>query len=357
MIHRVQLGVIGCGEIGRRHLEAAHRSSRATVVAVADRSESAAREAAARFAVPGVYSDGDALLLDPMVEAVVLALPTQGRSALAVRALAHGKHVLIEKPAALHAAEIKAMLAARGTLIAACCSARFRFLPSAQIVTNVVASGRLGDLRIVRYRAIKAVTEPPQHMPPAWRLSHTLNGGGIMANFGSYDLDYLLGVTGWVLCPRSVLAQTWTIAPQLASYVGPGSDAETHGTALVRCDSGVALMIERGEYVAAQPEDAWQIVGTHGALRFKMMPERNKTIVYDQASASQGVVSSTIWQGDEDYDVVHAGPMLDFVDAICEQRQPKTNLEQALVVQTIIDAIYASAEQGTAVTLAHEASA
>jgi len=40
----------------------------------------------------------------------------------------------------------------------------------------------------------------------AWRLSKSLNGGGIMANWGCYVLDYVFGLTGWSIHPERVLA-------------------------------------------------------------------------------------------------------------------------------------------------------
>ncbi|MSS70877.1 MAG: Gfo/Idh/MocA family oxidoreductase [Candidatus Latescibacteria bacterium] len=347
----VRLGVIGCGVIGRRHVEAASRSPLIDVVAVADLREEVAREVAGQFGVGRVYGDGDTLLEDPDVEAVVLALPACWRTDLASRAFALGKHVLIEKPVAMNAEEVRRLIAARGALTAGCCSCRFRLFESARAVTAFLATGALGPLRVVRCRAISSAGEPPKTPPPAWRLKRSLNGGGIMSNWGCYDLDYVLGITGWALRPRTVLAQTWTVPPAFASYVAPGSDAETHVAAFILCEGGTALTFERGEMAPAQTANAWEIIGTHGALRLNMLPGQARQILHDEGVPGKGVVSRTVWEGEEAWTGVHTGPSQDFAEAIRANRPPGTSLEQALVVQQITDAIYASAERGGAVEI------
>jgi predicted dehydrogenase len=281
----------------------------------------------------------------------VLALPAHARTDLALRAFAKGKHVLTEKPVAMNAAEVEQLLAAQGDLLAGCCSSRFHFLPATQAVTDFIASGTLGDLRVIRCRAIKPAGPRPETMPPNWRLSKSLNGGGIMSNWGCYDLDYLLGITGWQLKPQTVSAQVWQVPSVFQTQVTPNSDAETHLAALIRCQDGTVITYERGEYVAAPANEAWEIIGTAGSLRLQMTPRQGKTIIHYQADAAQGVVSHILWQGDDSYQNVHPGPMQDFAQAIRQGRLPQTDLTRALIIQQITDAIYTASETGTVVEI------
>lgn len=347
----VRLGIIGCGVIGTAHAQFSTQSPNVKVAAVADLIPERVKNIADRFDIDKTYADGDALINDPEIEAVTLALPAVWRTPLALRALAKGKHVLIEKPVAMNAAEVERLIAARGALTVACCSSRFRFLPSAQAATAFIASGALGELRVVRARAIGAGRKPPAKMPPPWRLIRALNGGGILMNWGCYDLDYLLGLTGWKLEPETVLAQTWTVPPAYESHIYPGSDAETHFVALIRCASGAAITYERGEYVAATGEDVWQITGSQGSLHLNMLAAKGKRLILDRASSEEGVISETLWEGDEDGNIPTYAPIQDFAAAIREGREPETTLEKALVVQKISDAIYASAASGRMVEI------
>jgi len=346
----VRLGVVGCGVIGKVHLAAANEISGIESVAVADIREDAAREAAERFSVSQVYLDAQELFENPEVEAVILALPAHARTELALKAFDRGKHVLIEKPVAMNAGEVEAMIEAIGDLVGACCSSRFRFLPSADAVTEFIAGGSLGSIRVVRCRAMGPAGPKPDKMPPVWRLMRSLNSGGILANWGCYDLDYLLGITGWSLKPLTVLARTWPISPQLSHRIPPGSDAETHYSALVLCEGGTALSIERGEYMAAQKDQQWKIVGDRGSLELTMVNAPGKRIVHEHVT-DEGLKSEAIWEGDEDAAVINRGLLEDFALSIRESRQPKTNLEQALVVQRITDAVYESSRLGNAVVV------
>jgi len=347
----VALGVIGCGVIGGYHLGAAKESPLIDVLAVADLREDAARAQADEFKIQTVYGDANDLLADPRIEGVVLAMPTHPRTDLALRAFDKGKHVLTEKPVAMNAAEVRRMIRARGNLVAACCSSRHRFQPSARAAADFIAGGGLGELRVLFSRCIAGAGKPPRNTPPAWRLSKALNGGGILVNWGCYDLDYLLGLTGWSLKPVQVFAQCWTVPPQFESHVAPGSDAESHFVALIRCENGAVISIERAEYAAAQSENTWQITGARGSLHLQMLPAEGKKIVHDDSTTEQGVISRTIWKGDEEGLTANGGPILDFAAAIRESRPPMTSLENALIVQQITDAIYQSAEQGAAVVI------
>lgn len=349
-MQQVRLGIIGCGVIGEFHLKAAAAAPHIRVTALADVRVESAGQKAREFAVPRSYAEGSALLHDPDVDAVVLALPTVARFDLAMEALRLGKHVLLEKPPAMNADQLRQMMKVRGDRVVACCCARYRFLESARIAADAVRGGVLGDIRVVHCRSLQPAEGKPQSPPPAWRLSRQLNGGGLFVNWGSYDLDYLLGICGWRLRPRLVLAHTWSPAPELRDHVAPGSDAETHIAAMIRCQDGAVIHYERGELVSCVRTDTWQITGTKASLRLHMTAAKNNRVLLDKLEPD-GVHTSVLWEGDESDDTVHAGPVTDFATAIQAGGQPRTNLEQALVLQSIFDAAYQSADRGQAVTI------
>lgn len=348
---RLKLGIIGCGKIGSVHAQSAAESAQIELVALADVQPELAQKLAAAHRVETVYTSGAELLADARVEAVVLALPALYRAGLGVQALQAGKHLLTEKPVARNSGEVEKLLAAQGDRVAACCSARFQFLQSARVAADWIGQGKLGKLRLLRCRAVIPARPAPAAAPPAWRLSRELNGGGILVNWGSYDLDYLLGITGWQVRPQMALAQSWRVPPALAGNVAPGSDGETHIAGLVRCADDIALTYERGEYVAGQAEASWEVIGEAGSLRLWMTPAAEKAILYFEASAERGTVPWTLWEGSEAYEEVHPAVLEDFATAIRTGRPPRTTLTRALLVQQITDALYRSAETGQAVAV------
>lgn len=346
----VNLGVIGCGVIGNVHVESAKQSDKVRVAAVTDLRAEAAQALAHRHGVPRVHPSVQALLDDRDIEAIVLALPAGARDELAVQALSKGKHVLLEKPPATSVRHIRRMMEVRGSRVAACCSCRYRLFPAADAATTFLSDQPLGALRAIHCRAFSGASPKPEKTPPAWRLSRAANGGGILVNWGVYDLDYLLGLTGWRLRPRVVLARQWPVPEHLMSHVAPGSDAEAHISFMVLCDGGAAITFERGEYMSIRSEHTWQILGQRGSLRLQMTPEENAEIVHDR-SGDDGLSSSIVWQGSDNHDGLGQRLLEDFADAIRLGRTPKTGLEQALVIQSIIDAAYASAASGAPVNI------
>ena len=347
----IRLGLIGCGVIGKRHAQTAHKSERVRLVAVADLIPERVAEVADRFSVGSRYQEGLDLLDDPQVEAAILAFPAGGRFPLAMKAFGNGIHVLTEKPVAMDAGQVERMIAARGDLVSVCGHTRMRFSETARQVGAFIASGALGELRVLHCRGIVAPSGPPATPRPTWRLIRAENGGGIMMNWGCYDLDYLLGLTSWTLRPKLVLGKTWTVPPTYASFIAPGSDAETHVTAMIVCAGGEVIHYERSEYTAAREESSWQITGSQASLHLHMVDTKGFTVTVDRATPDRGTVSEPLFAPVEDEHTGMRQQLDDFAAAIREGRRPETGLEEALLVQQITDAIYASAAAGQAVEI------
>ncbi len=347
----IRLGIIGCGVIGSHHVSEASSSPLANLIAVADIMGDRAKAMAEKFNVPTYYTNEDDMLNDDRIEAVVLAMPAGVRTPIAFKALEKKKHLIIEKPAASNSAEIEKMISMRGDLTVSCCSPRNAMSVHGEAAKKCFETGALGKVRSVRVRAILSASAKPSENPPPWRESMKLNGGGILVNWSCYDLDYLMSITGWKLNPRVVLAKWWLVGDKMSAYVAPGSDADAHYTAFILCDDDIVLTMERGEFTSSTTDQAWEIIGSEGTLHMPMTPQSGKpnAVILDKFVPGQGVISETIWkQGDP-------GPsstiLEDFAHAVREHKEPRTNLERALVMQKITDAIYASSKSNQAVTI------
>ena len=205
----LNLAVIGCGVISQYHLRALAKLETARAAAVCDLRTDLAQKVAAEFGISRWTGNAAELFADPAIDGVILALPAVARTALALEAFRHGKHVLTEKPVAMNAAEVRSMIAVQGGRVGACCCSRYRSFESARAARAFLRTGALGALRTITCRAVNPAGPPPGSPPPAWRLLRSLNGGGIFVNWGCYDLDYLLGLLDFKLTPLHALARTW----------------------------------------------------------------------------------------------------------------------------------------------------
>lgn len=105
-------GIVGTGRISDWVLKGAVLDPRFKAVAVCSRNEDSARAFASRHGVAKTYTDIDLMASDPEVEVVYIGTPNNTHRNLAIRCMAHGKHVLCEKPLASNAREVREMIKA-----------------------------------------------------------------------------------------------------------------------------------------------------------------------------------------------------------------------------------------------------
>jgi predicted dehydrogenase len=287
------------------------------------------------------------LVNDPNIDAIVLAMPTSDRFELARATLMAGKHLLIEKPAAMNGAELKQLVPLAKDRVVACASSRFRYSPVGKAFATILKSYPVGKLRLLQVRA-SVPASIRTDAPPAWRLNRSLNGGGILVNWGVYDLDFLVGSLDWSLQPLEVMAAAWPIMPDLSKWVAAGSDAETHVKAMIRFRNGVVLDYERAEFNSGKPEFVWRMTGDQGTLEVPMLGGDQCCITLSEVTPD-GLVEHELWRQCGPNPDVHFGPVNDFVDAIVDCRPPLTGLRQAIALTQLTDMIYESAETGRAV--------
>lgn len=350
-MHQVTIGIIGCGMIGKYHLRHAASADNIKVAALSDLDVELAKETARQYQIESVFANGLDLIESADLDAVVLAVPTDVRFELAQAALLNRKHILLEKPAAMNVDQIKKLKVLQGDCVVASCSSRNRAMTSAQVATDFISSGQLGDVQLLHCRAMNFSAALLDPLTPQWRLRKSCNGGGVFSNWGSYDLDFLLGICGWCVRPKMVLAQTWMLPTEFAVRLPIQSDVETHVAAMIYCDNDIVIHYERSESTASCVEDTWQIVGSKGALSLSLVPKDKNQVIFDSVDINGKPVQQVLWEGCEGEDCIHAGPLTDFVNSIVTESSPRTGLDEALVIQVITDAVYASANTRCAVEI------
>ena len=96
---RLRIGVLGCGPIAQAaHFEACRKARNAELYAICDSAPDLLRRMAVIHEPRRAHDTFAAMLADPAVEAVIVAVADQFHVAAAAQALAAGKHVLVEKP-------------------------------------------------------------------------------------------------------------------------------------------------------------------------------------------------------------------------------------------------------------------
>src|SRR5438874_2613339 len=147
-MQKVRWGVLSTATIGTGQVIPAMQQGRyCEIAAIASRSPEKARAAAAQLGIPKAYGSYEELLADPEIDGIYNPLPNHLHVPWAERAAAAGKHVLIEKPVALGAAEARRLIAARdahGVVI--CEAAMVRVHPRWLAVRELIRKGKIGDV-------------------------------------------------------------------------------------------------------------------------------------------------------------------------------------------------------------------
>ncbi len=253
-------GIMGTGRIARRFAEALAEAPAAQAVAVASRDAERAATFARDLGLAQAYGSYAALLADPAVRLVYIALPPSLHATWATAALQAGKHVLCEKPLATSAAEVAALLAtahAHGVWLME--GFMYRFHPQTQAVERLLAEGALGEVRLVRVAFGITVADPAN-----FRFSAEL-GGGALGDVGSYCVSMARLVTGQRPVRVSASAQ----------FTADGVDELLVGT--LEYPSGAVAQISCGLRLSRHQRT--QIVGSAGSLEL----DESFSISADQA--------------------------------------------------------------------------
>jgi predicted dehydrogenase len=248
----VQWGILSTARINDKFLAGAAQSPALDVTAVASRDLIRAREYADEHGIERAHGSYAELLADPEIEAVYLSLPNSMHLQWTEEALRAGKHVLCEKPLGRRAADVEAVfdIAEReGRLLME--AFMYRHNPQTAKVAELVASGSIGALRLIRSAFSFTITDSTDV-----RLTTGLDGGALMdvGCYGSWGESRIWsrasncsGVTGltsrsWARCdspaghwPISMPASCWpSVTNSRSSAIRARCSSTTRGTAASR---------------------------------------------------------------------------------------------------------------------------
>jgi D-xylose 1-dehydrogenase (NADP+, D-xylono-1,5-lactone-forming) len=315
----VRWGIISTAGINKRVLPELDESAQVEVMAVASRSQAAADAYSAQEEIPRAYGSYEALLADRDVEAVYIPLPNSLHVEWTVRALEAGKHVLCEKPLDRRAGEVaRAFDAAERAGLILSEGFMYRHHPQTRRVEELVASGAVGDLRVLR-SAFGFMLDWLEDV----RLQADLDGGSLM-DVGCYcvSASRLLAGEPEMAIGRQVVAPNGVDVRFSGMLVFPGD-------VLAHFDCGFDV----------PSNSLLEVAGSRGTLRVLtpfLITEPSIELLRDGAT--------------ERIEIPHAGSYrLEFEDmstAIRGAGEPLLGRADALGQARAIEALYRSADRG-----------
>ncbi|HEY5270953.1 MAG TPA: Gfo/Idh/MocA family oxidoreductase [Anaerolineales bacterium] len=324
-ISHLRWGLLSTAHINKALLDPLRASKRNQLLAVASRSQNQADEYARKNKVKRAYGSYADLLADPDIDVIYNPLPNHLHAEWTIKAVQAGKHVLCEKPLALSLAEVDAISAAAenyGKVVAE--AFMYRSHPQTLKVQEIVASGKLGKVKMVRGSYTYPGTDPDNY-----RWMPEMGGGGLW-DVGCYPLSY----TRLVLGAEPVEVFGWQVT-------GPTGVDEVFAAQLHFPDDVFAQF----DCSVKIPYHVFmEIVGDEATLIIPnpYNPGVKETLYLSRA----GKVETIAVKGTESY----TGEVEDMADAILLGKPPRVSLADSRANIAAILALFESAKTGKPAT-------
>ena len=281
MAKRVRLGLVGLGAQGSMYarLITDGMVPNMKIGAICEPSPVLAEVIRSTYPGVGFYVDLKTMLESGDVDAVVICVPPYLHPEMAIAALEHGIHVLVEKPAGIYTKQVRELndYAANKPELSFAMMFNQRNNPLYQRIKEIVDAGEIGSIRHTSWIITTWWRPQAYYEQSAWRATWGGEGGGILVNQAPHQLDLWQWICG---LPRSVYAK-------VAYGFRRDIAVEDEVTAVVDYGDGLT-----GVFVTAVHDlvgtDRFEILGDNG----KIVVENSKTATVTRLSRSEREISN-----------------------------------------------------------------
>lgn len=332
---KINLGLVGLGRLGQVYAESvAGGIPGARLVAVADLVARRAKQVADQYDVPRWYDDGEKLMEDQQVDAVLIIGSTDAHKDLAIAAAEHDKAIFCEKPVALSLSEATAMQEAvsRAGVFFQMGHMR-RFDAGYQAAKEKLDAGVIG-----RPVAFKSTSRDP--FPPSIEFADPKSSGGLILDMGIHDFD----VARWFMTDvTSLYAVGGTLAyPELAT-VGDIDNAVINFT----FSDGTLGAVDLSRNGVYGYDIFTEVLGTEGALRVGYLRETPVLVM------TKGVIAhDTVPYFMQRFGDSYKAQVQNFVENLLNNRPPAVTIDDGVEALRIALAATLSQREGRIVEVA-----
>lgn len=344
-------GFIGAGAISHWAAKSVQSHPLGRVIAAQDPHAGRLGELCAAYSIPNACTTAEELLATPGLDAVYIAVPNKFHVPLAIQALEAGKHVILEKPFALNAAEAeRAIQTARKTGRVLTIGMNQRFEENSQTFRKLAEGGVFGDIYHAKACWLRRSGIPKMG---TWFGSRDLAGGGCLYDIGVHVLDLCLYVMD-NFEPVSAYGATYTKFGNRGLGEGSWGRSENSGvpfevedfaSGLIRFANGctVSLDVTWARHAEMNDRVEVELFGTEAGGNVYA----NKVFRHDHSLGAHYMIQNS----KRAIPFPHKERFHNFINHLHGTEELCVTMDQALVVQRILDALAESAATGKAINL------
>jgi predicted dehydrogenase len=365
----LNIGLIGCGFMGRAHSNAYNRVSNffdleyhPVLKAVCARNVESVATFANTWGYESTETDWRKLITREDIDVVDICVPNNLHKEIALAAAAAGKMILCEKPLSMNAEEGEEMCqAVEQAQVANMVWYNYRRVPAVTLAKEIIDSGKLG--RIFHYRANflqdwTIAEDLPQGGAALWRLDAAAAGSGVTGDLLAHCIDTAIWMNGAIY---DVSAMTETFVKQrhhqLTGKVEP-VEIDDACTFMCHFENGSLGVFESTRYARGHKAlYTFEINGEHASIRWDLHDlHRLEYFDHSDESRVRGWRSIHVSDGDQPYmdrwwvpglqigyehSFVHQ--VADFLTGLANKEPAAPTFRDALETQKVCDAVLASA--------------
>ena len=341
--NKLGFGIIGCGRVAPRHAQSILEIPNAELIAVADEIVSRAENFQNEFKAEP-YADYHDLLKRDDIDVVNVCVPSGLHKQVVFDIVTAGKHVIVEKPIALSTSDANQMIqAAEDAGVKLCVILQNRYNAPMREIYDVIQSGKIG--KILLGNATVRWYRPQSYYEDGWHGTWAMDGGALM-NQSIHHIDALQWLIGDV---ESVFAYTATQAHQM--------EAEDTGVVVLRFKNGALGSIEGSTITYPQNiEGSVAVFGEKGSLKVGGTALNRKVLwrIDGELENEREIIMANLVDPPSVYGSSHRLVIEDMIDAIHEDRLPKTHGNEGKRSLALVQAIYESARTGLPVEVNYD---
>ena len=370
MKKKLNVGLIGCGFMGRVHSNAYLKLNKffdvgyeMVMKCICDSNEKKLKAFAENWGWEDAETDWRKMIARDDVDLVDICTPNNTHHDIVLEAAAAGKMIVLEKPLAMSAEEGESMVKAveKSRKPNMVCF-NYRRVPAAALAKQIIDEGRIG--RVFHYRAkyLQDYTispDVPQGGDALWRLDARVAGSGVTGDLLAHSID----MATWFIGPIStVCAMTETFIKERAMQDEPGKvmpvTIDDACAFLARFENGALGTFESTRYACGRKnQNTFEVNGEKGSVAFDL-ETAHELEYFDHSDpvSVRGWRTIQTWDSKHPYmknwwvpgcgigyEHWHINTLADFVKEIEKGEKTCPDLKDALATQYVCDAVLASA--------------